>query len=124
MLARAARRGVLVSLQDLGAAGLASSTSEMASAGGVGVDVDLSAVPLREAGMEPWEIMISESQERMVAVVEPAAWPQVEAVCRRWELDGTVIGEVTPRATCARSTPASWWATSRPASSPTRPRAT
>jgi phosphoribosylformylglycinamidine synthase II len=88
--------GVLVSLQDLGAAGLASSTSEMASAGGVGLDVDLSAVPVREPGMEPFEIMISESQERMAAIVEPDAWARVEAICRRWEVDATVIGEVTP----------------------------
>ncbi len=65
-------RGLLASLQDLGAAGLASSLSEMAASGGVGIDVDLSAVPLREADMEPFEIMISESQERMAAVVEPA----------------------------------------------------
>jgi phosphoribosylformylglycinamidine synthase II len=87
--------GVLVSLQDLGAAGLASSTSEMAAAGGVGLDVDLSAVPVREPGMEPFEIMISESQERMAAIVEPDAWPRVEAICRRWDVDATVIGEVT-----------------------------
>ncbi len=87
--------GLLVSLQDLGAAGLASSTSEMASAGGVGLDVDLSAVPVREQGMEPFEIMISESQERMAAIVEPGSWPAVEALCRRWEIDATVIGEVT-----------------------------
>ncbi len=86
---------LLVSLQDLGAAGLASSTSEMASAGGVGLDVDLSAVPVREQGMEPFEIMISESQERMAAIVAPDAWPAVEAICRRWEVDATVIGEVT-----------------------------
>jgi len=88
-------RGLIVSLQDLGAAGLASSTAEMASAGGVGLDVDLSAVPVREDGMEPFEIMISESQERMAAIVEPASWDAVAAVCRRWELDATVIGEVT-----------------------------
>jgi phosphoribosylformylglycinamidine synthase len=87
--------GLIVSLQDLGAAGLASSTSEMASAGGVGLDVDLSAVPVREEGMEPFEIMISESQERMAAVVEPTSWDAVAAVCRRWEVDATVIGEVT-----------------------------
>jgi phosphoribosylformylglycinamidine synthase subunit PurL len=87
--------GLIVSLQDLGAAGLASSTSEMASAGGVGLDVDLSAVPVREEGMEPFEIMISESQERMAAIVEPASWDTVAAVCRRWEVDATVIGEVT-----------------------------
>ena len=88
-------QGLIVSLQDLGAAGLASSTSEMASAGGVGLDVDLSAVPVREEGMEPFEIMISESQERMAAIVEPASWDAVAAVCRRWEVDATVIGEVT-----------------------------
>jgi phosphoribosylformylglycinamidine synthase len=88
-------QGLIVSLQDLGAAGLASSTSEMASAGGVGLDVDLSAVPVREEGMEPFEIMISESQERMAAIVEPSAWDAVAAVCRRWEVDATVIGEVT-----------------------------
>ena len=87
--------GLIVSLQDLGAAGLASSTSEMAYAGGVGLDVDLSAVPVREEGMEPFEIMISESQERMAAVVEPTSWDAVAAVCRRWEVDATVIGEVT-----------------------------
>jgi phosphoribosylformylglycinamidine synthase len=88
-------QGLIVSLQDLGAAGLASSTSEMASAGGVGLDVDLSAVPVREEGMEPFEIMISESQERMAAIVEPASWDAVARICRRWEVDATVIGEVT-----------------------------
>jgi phosphoribosylformylglycinamidine (FGAM) synthase-like enzyme len=64
-------RGLLVALQDLGAAGLTSSSAEMASAGGVGIDIHLDAVPLREEDMEPFEIMISESQERMLAVVEP-----------------------------------------------------
>jgi phosphoribosylformylglycinamidine synthase len=88
-------RGLLASLQDLGAAGLASSLSEMAASGGVGIDVDLSAVPLREADMEPFEIMISESQERMAAVVEPARLEDVLAVCARWDLDATVIGSIT-----------------------------
>ncbi|HUZ84986.1 MAG TPA: AIR synthase related protein, partial [Gaiellales bacterium] len=64
-------RGLPQALQDLGAAGLASATAEMAAAGGVGLELDLSAVPLREAGMEPFEIMISESQERMAAIVSP-----------------------------------------------------
>ena len=64
-------RGLLVALQDLGAAGLSSSSAEMASKGEVGLDIDVSLVPLREAGMEPWEIMISESQERMLCVTEP-----------------------------------------------------
>jgi phosphoribosylformylglycinamidine synthase len=87
-------RGLVVSLQDCGAAGLASSLSEMAR-DGMGVDVHLDRVPLREAGLEPWEIMISESQERMVAVVEPARLDEVQAACARWELPCTVIGEVT-----------------------------
>ncbi len=88
-------RGMLASLQDLGAAGLASSTSEMAAGGGVGLDVDLSRVPLREADMEPFEIMISESQERMAAIVEDSMLESVLEVCARWEVDATVIGEVT-----------------------------
>jgi phosphoribosylformylglycinamidine synthase II len=88
-------RGLLEALQDLGAAGLASSTAEMAASGGVGIDLDLSRVPLREPGMEPFEIMISESQERMAAVVTHDRWPEVEETCRRWEVDATVIGEIT-----------------------------
>jgi phosphoribosylformylglycinamidine synthase len=85
--------GLVVSLQDCGAAGLASSLSEMAR-DGAGVDVELDRVPLREE-LEPWEIMISESQERMVAVVEPDRLAEAEAVCRKWELAHAVIGEVT-----------------------------
>ncbi|MFM7552645.1 MAG: AIR synthase-related protein, partial [Actinomycetota bacterium] len=85
---------VLVGLQDLGAAGLASSASEMASRGPVGVRLDLAKVPLREADMEPFEIMISESQERMLACVEPSQLAAVQALCARWELQCSVIGEV------------------------------
>ena len=88
-------QGLLVALQDLGAAGLSSSTSEMASKGGVGIDLDVSKVPLREEGMEPFEIMISESQERMLAVIEPSRLEAVLAVCRKWETAATPIGEVT-----------------------------
>ena len=88
-------RGLLASLQDLGAAGLASSTAEMAAHGGVGLDIDLSLVPLREPDMQPFEIMISESQERMAAIVEPALLEQVLETCLRWDIDATVIGEVT-----------------------------
>ena len=88
---------LVVSLQDLGAAGLASSTAEMASSGGVGLDIDLGRVPLREPDMEPFEIMISESQERMAAIVAPDRWAEVEALCTHWDLDATVIGEVTDR---------------------------
>ncbi len=86
---------LLVSLQDLGAAGLSSSTSEMASKGGVGIDLDVARVPLRESDMEPFEVMISESQERMLCVVEPARLRAVLAVCERWETRATPIGEVT-----------------------------
>jgi phosphoribosylformylglycinamidine synthase len=85
--------GLVESLQDCGAAGLASSLAEMAR--DVGVDVRLDRVPLREEGMEPWEIMISESQERMVAVVRPERLAEVEAVLARWELHHAAIGEVT-----------------------------
>src|SRR5205823_5850706 len=74
-------RGLLVSLQDLGAAGLTSSAAEMASKGGVGIDLDVSRVPLREPGMEPFEVMVSESQERMLCVVEPANVEEVLALC-------------------------------------------
>jgi phosphoribosylformylglycinamidine synthase subunit PurL len=86
---------LLASLQDLGAAGLSSSSSEMASKGGVGLDIDVSRVPLREADMEPFEIMISESQERMLCVVEPARLDEVLAGCERWDVRATPIGEVT-----------------------------
>ncbi len=85
---------LVAGLQDCGAAGLASSLAEMA-ASGAGVDVHLDRVPLREPDLEPWEIMISESQERMVAVVAPERLADVRAVCERWELPCTVIGEVT-----------------------------
>ena len=88
-------KGLLVSLQDLGAAGLTSSAGEMASAGGVGIDLDLARVPLREADMEPFEIMVSESQERMLGVVEPANVAEVLAVCEKWQTGSAEIGVVT-----------------------------
>ena len=84
-----------MSLQDLGAAGLTSSSSEMASKGEVGLDIDCARVPLREPGMEPFEIMVSESQERMLCVVEPDQVDAVIAVCERWETLATPIGTVT-----------------------------
>ena len=87
-------RGLVESLQDCGAAGLASALSEMAR-DGAGIEVHLERVPLREPGLEPWEIMISESQERMVAVVRPEMLEAVEAVCARWELRFAQIGSVT-----------------------------
>ncbi len=85
---------LLVALQDLGAAGLTSSSAEMASKGGVGLDIDCSAVPLREPAMEPFEIMVSESQERMLCVVAPERVDAVLAVCERWETLATPIGVV------------------------------
>jgi len=86
---------LLVSLQDLGAAGLTSSAGEMAAAGGTGIDIDVGLVPLREADMEPFEIMVSESQERMLAVVTPEMVDDVLAICTKWQTDSAVIGEVT-----------------------------
>jgi phosphoribosylformylglycinamidine synthase subunit PurL len=86
--------GLVESLQDCGAAGLASALAEMAR-DGAGIDVHLDRVPLREEGMEPWEIMISESQERMVAVVRPQMLDAVGRVCAQWELPCTPIGDVT-----------------------------
>jgi phosphoribosylformylglycinamidine synthase II len=89
-----AEAGAFVALQDLGAAGLTSAASEMAAKGRVGLDIDLDLVPLRER-LAPAEILVSESQERMLAVVEPARLDEVVAACRRWDLDATPIGRVT-----------------------------
>jgi phosphoribosylformylglycinamidine synthase II len=86
-------RDLVLGLQDCGAAGLSSSLGEMAREG-AGVDLHLDRVPLREPDLEPWEIMISESQERMVAVVAPENLAPVREACARWELPCTVIGEV------------------------------
>jgi phosphoribosylformylglycinamidine synthase len=88
-------RDLLLALQDLGAAGLTSSASEMASKGGVGIDLDVARVPLREQSMEPFEIMVSESQERMLCVVEPECLQEVLGVCGRWETLATAVGQVT-----------------------------
>ena len=90
---------LLVSLQDLGAAGLTSSAGEMASKGGVGVDIDVAKVPLREADMEPFEVMVSESQERMLAGVEPDQVDRVIEICQRWQTSAAAIGEVTDSGT-------------------------
>jgi phosphoribosylformylglycinamidine synthase II len=87
--------GLVTGIQDLGGAGLACATSETASRGGTGMDVFLSEVPLREPGMTPPEVMTSESQERMLALVAPEDLDQVLAICRRWEVQATVIGTVT-----------------------------
>ena len=88
--------GLVVGIQDLGGAGLTCATSETAARGAVGMDVYVSEVPLREPGMEPFEVMTSESQERMLAIVGPDALPEVLAVCERWEVRASVVGTVTP----------------------------
>src|SRR3954468_16059828 len=87
--------GLAVGVQDLGAAGITGATSETAGKGGEGVDIDVAKVPRREPGMRPWEVMISESQERMLAIVEPSDLDEVLAVCARWEVQPAVIGTVT-----------------------------
>jgi len=88
-------RGILEGLQDLGAAGLTCAASEMADRGGTGIRIDLDAVPRREDAMAPFEVMISESQERMLAVVAPEDVAAVQEVCRRWGLPSAVVGLVT-----------------------------
>jgi len=87
-------RGYVVGIQDLGGAGLVCATSETAARGGVGMDVDVTAVPQREPGMVPYEIMTSESQERMLAIITPENLDAVLEVCERWEVRATVVGHV------------------------------
>lgn len=89
----------LAGVQDMGAAGLTSSSVEMAGRAGTGVELDLSAVPLREAGMTPYDVLLSESQERMLFVVKSGREEEVAAHCRRWDLDVAIIGRVTDDAT-------------------------
>ena len=87
--------GAVVAIQDMGAAGLTCSTCEMASRGATGIEIDLARVPQRETGMSPYEIMLSESQERMLLVAEAGREEEVLRVFRKWELDAVVIGRVT-----------------------------
>ena len=86
---------LVVAIQDMGAAGLTSSSAEMAARGGVGVEIETDKVPIREAGMTPYEIMLSESQERMLVVAEPHRVKDIQAVCEKWELTATPVGRVT-----------------------------
>jgi len=86
---------IIVAIQDMGAAGLTSSSVEMASKGGAGIRLDMNQVPCRETGMTPYEMMLSESQERMLMVLKPGREGEAEAIFRKWELDFAVIGEVT-----------------------------
>ena len=86
---------MILGLQDMGAAGITSSSVEMASKGNVGLDIDVAMVPLREASMVPYEIMISESQERMLALVDPSRLFEVKAICDKWNINCESIGTVT-----------------------------
>jgi phosphoribosylformylglycinamidine synthase len=90
----AMQTGVVVAIQDMGAAGLTCSTTEMASRGGTGIEIDLAKVPQRESGMTPYEIMLSESQERMLLVAEKGREREVLDVFKKWGLDAVVVGEV------------------------------
>ncbi|WP_456483838.1 phosphoribosylformylglycinamidine synthase subunit PurL [Methanopyrus kandleri] len=91
----AVERGLVKGCKDLGAAGLTCAATEMAADGGTGVEIDVSKVPLREEGMEPWEIMLSESQERMLLVVAPEDVDEVIEICRKYGLEASVVGRVT-----------------------------
>ena len=85
----------IVAIQDMGAAGLTSSSVEMASKGGVGIRLDMDKVPQREVGMTAYEMMLSESQERMLMVLKPGREDFAESIFKKWELDFAIIGEVT-----------------------------
>jgi phosphoribosylformylglycinamidine synthase len=87
--------GLLVGIQDMGAAGLTCSTCEMASRGGAGIEIDVALVPQRERGMNPYEILLSESQERMLLVAKPGCERKVHEVLAKWDLHAATIGKVT-----------------------------
>ena len=87
--------GTVIAAQDMGAAGILSSTTEIALKGGYGINIDISKVPLREEGMEPWEILLSESQERMLFVLNFEKTREVESICQKWDLDYVEIGTLT-----------------------------
>jgi len=89
------KSGAITGIQDMGAAGITSSASEMAGRGGSGVDIDVALVPVREPGMTPYEILLSESQERMLVVAEKGMEGEVHRILEKWELEAAVIGHVT-----------------------------
>jgi len=88
-------KGLIIGIQDMGAAGLTSSSCEMAGRAGTGIDIHIDRVPMRETGMTPYEVMLSESQERMLIVTDPAKEKDVMDIFHKWDLDAVVIGEVT-----------------------------
>lgn len=89
------KSGIVVGIQDMGAAGLTCSSSEMAGKGEVGIELDVTKVPQRESGMTPYEIMLSESQERMLLIIEPRNFDSLQKIFHKWDLDAVVIGHVT-----------------------------
>lgn len=89
------KKDAIISIQDMGAAGLTSSSVEMASKGGVGIELDLDKVPQREKDMTPYEMMLSESQERMLMVLKPGCESMAEAIFKKWGLDFAVVGKIT-----------------------------
>jgi phosphoribosylformylglycinamidine synthase len=91
----AMQSGAIVAIQDMGAAGLTSSSSEMAARGELGIELDLDRIPLREAGLTPYEILLSESQERMLLVAERGREAELEAIFARWDLHAVVVGKIT-----------------------------
>lgn len=95
-----AEKGLVVAIQDMGAAGLTSSSCEMAAKGGVGIELELEKVPKRVDDLTPYEIMLSESQERMLAIVEPSKLEEVRKILEKWELDWAVIGKITNTKRC------------------------
>ena len=89
------RTDAIVGIQDMGAAGLTCSSFEMASNAGTGIELDLDRVPQRESGMTPYELLLSESQERMLLVARAGREREVQAIFERWDLDAVVVGRVT-----------------------------
>ena len=93
--------GAVAAIQDMGAAGLTSSSVEMAGKGGVGIELNLDAVPQRETGMSAYEMMLSESQERMLAILKPGREHDGERIFAKWGLDAATIGKTTDTGTCS-----------------------
>jgi|YelNatPaOPRAMG01_1025707.scaffolds.fasta_scaffold07788_6 phosphoribosylformylglycinamidine synthase II len=91
----AARSGAIVAIQDMGAAGLTSSSSEMAARGGVGIELELDRIPLRQSGLTPYEMLLSESQERMLLVAERGREAELQAIFAKWDLHAVVVGKIT-----------------------------
>ena len=115
---------MIVAIQDMGAAGLTSSTSEMADKGGVGIELTLDQVPQREPGMTAYEMMLSESQERMLMILKPGREAEAEAIFRKWGLDFAVIGQTTDTGRMIVTHKGMWRPIFRSTSSPTRRRST